>query len=47
MIVRTGVKPDMMKPGSKIHAVGSPLIEDPKKYFLRSFRTESGAEYGF
>ena len=46
MMVRNGIKPDMMKPGSKIHAVGSPLIEDPTKFFLRSVRTEDGTEYG-
>jgi len=34
-----------MKPGSKVHAVGSPLIEDPSKFFLRSIRTEDGSEY--
>ena len=45
MMVRNGIKPDMLKPGSKIHAVGSPLLEDPTKYFLRSIRTEDGTEY--
>ena len=45
MMVRNGIKPDQMKPGSKVHAVGSPLIEDPSKFFLRSIRTEDGSEY--
>ncbi len=45
MMVRNGIKPDQMKPGSKVHAVGSPLIEDPGKFFLRSIRTEDGSEY--
>lgn len=45
MMVRNGIRPDMMKPGAKVHAVGSPLIEDPTKYFLRSIRTEDGTEY--
>ena len=45
MMVRNGVKPDQMKPGSKVHAVGSPLIENPSKFFLRSIRTEDGSEY--
>lgn len=45
MMVRNGIRPDMLKPGSRIHAVGSPLIEDPTKYFLRSIRTEDGTEY--
>jgi len=45
MMVRSGVRPEMMSPGSKLHAVGSPLIEDPKKFFLRAIRTEDGTEY--
>lgn len=45
MMVRNGIKPDMMKPGSKVHTVGSPLIEDPTKFFLRAVRTEDGTEY--
>ncbi len=45
MMVRNGIKPDQMKPGSKVHAVGSPLIENPSKFFLRSIRTEDGSEY--
>ena len=45
MMVRNGIKPDQMKQGSKVHAVGSPLIEDPSKFFLRSIRTEDGLEY--
>lgn len=45
MMVRNGIRPDMMKPGSVVHAVGSPLIEDPEKYFLRVIRTADGTEY--
>lgn len=45
MMVRNGIKPDQMKPGSKVHAVGSPLIENPSNFFLRSIRTEDGSEY--
>lgn len=45
MMVRNGIRPDMLKPGARIHTVGSPLIEDPSKYFLRSVRTEDGTEY--
>jgi len=45
MMVRNGIRPNMMQPGSKLHTVGSPLIEDPSKYFLRTVRTEDGAEY--
>lgn len=46
MLVRNGIRPDMIAPGMKIHAVGSPLLEDPNKYFLRAVRTEDGTEYG-
>ena len=45
MMVRSGVRPAMMSPGTILHAVGSPLIEDPTKYFLRSIRTEDGTVY--
>jgi hypothetical protein len=45
MMVRNGIRPEMMKPGSQVHAVGSPLLEDPTKFFLRSIRTEDGTEY--
>ncbi|MDG2174528.1 MAG: DUF6152 family protein [Gammaproteobacteria bacterium] len=45
MMVRSGVRPAMMSPGTKLHAVGSPLIEDSTKYFLRSIRTEDGTVY--
>ena len=45
LMVRNGIRPNMISPGTKLHAVGSPLIEDPKKYFLRAIRTEDGTEY--
>lgn len=45
MLVRTGLRPDMIKPGSYITAVGSPLIEDPSKFFLRLIVLENGDEY--
>jgi hypothetical protein len=46
MLVRGGVTPDKVKPGSKVFTVGSPLLEDPNKFFLRTIRTEDGTEYG-
>ena len=45
MLVRQGLKPAMIKPGTKITAVGSPLLENPDEYFLRIIRTEDGKEY--
>lgn len=46
MLVRNGVTPDKVKTGSKVFTIGSPLIEDNSKYFLRAIRTEDGTEYG-
>jgi hypothetical protein len=45
MLVRGGITPDKMKPGSKLYTEGSPLLEDPNKFFLRVIRTEDGTEY--
>jgi hypothetical protein len=45
MLVRSGLKPDMINPGTRITAVGSPLLEDTSKYFLRVIRLESGEEF--
>ena len=45
MMVRNGIRPEMMKPGARVHTEGSPLLEDPSKYFLRTIRTEDGTEY--
>jgi hypothetical protein len=45
MMVRNGIRPNMMAPGAEVHTVGSPLIEDHSKFFLRAIRTEDGTEY--
>jgi hypothetical protein len=45
MLVRSGLKPDMIKPGTRITAVGSPLHDDNSKFFLRSIRLENGDEF--
>lgn len=45
MMVRAGIRPEMLKPGARLHTRGSPLIDDPTKFFLRSVRTEDGTEY--
>jgi len=45
MLARNGLRPDMIAPGTKITAVGSPLIEDPSKYFLRNVILEDGREF--
>lgn len=45
MLVRSGLKPDMIKPGTHIIATGSPLIEDKSKFFLRLVKLDSGEEF--
>ena len=45
MLVRSGLKPDMIKPGTHITAVGSPLLEDNTKFFLRIIRLDNGEEF--
>jgi hypothetical protein len=45
MLARKGLRPDMIAPGTTITAVGSPLISDPSKYFLRRLRLADGREF--
>ena len=45
MLVRSGLRPEMVKPGTHITAIGSPLLEDNTKYFLRIIRLDDGKEY--
>ncbi|WP_428096476.1 DUF6152 family protein [Candidatus Rariloculus sp.] len=45
MLVRNGLRPAMIAPGTKITAIGSPLREDPGIYFLRRVRLEDGREF--
>jgi hypothetical protein len=45
MLARKGLRPDMIAKGTKITAFGSPLIEDPSKFFLRRVRLADGSEY--
>lgn len=45
MLVRSGLRPEMIKPGTHITATGSPLIEDNNQYFLRLIRLDDGKEY--
>lgn len=45
MLVRSGLKPDMIKVGTRITATGSPLHEDNTKFFLRVIRLEDGQEF--
>jgi hypothetical protein len=45
MLARKGLRPDMIAPGTMITAVGSPLIADPTKFFLRRVRLADGREF--
>ena len=45
MLVRSGLRPEMIKPGTHITAVGSPLLDDNNKYFLRIIRLDDGKEF--
>ena len=51
MLVRSGLRPDMIAPGTHIIATGSPLIEDSAldpgevRYFLRLIRLDDGKEF--
>lgn len=45
MAVRGGLKPEMIKPGTKITATGSPRKDDPNAYFLRRVKLEDGREF--
>lgn len=45
MLAREGLEPAMIAPGTRIRAVGSPLIEDPEQYFLRTIVLEDGREF--
>ena len=45
MLVRSGLRPEMVKPGTHVIATGSPLIEDNSQYFLRLIRLDDGKEF--
>jgi len=45
MLARKGLTPDKIAVGTEITAVGSPLIDDPSKFFLRRVRLADGSEY--
>jgi hypothetical protein len=45
MLARTGLRPEMIAPGTRITAMASPLHDDPKKFFLRLIILEDGTAY--
>jgi hypothetical protein len=45
MLVRTGLRPDMVSPGTVLTVVGSPLREDDTKFFIHTMTLEDGSQY--
>jgi hypothetical protein len=45
MLARQGLTPAQLKKGTKITGIGSPLIDDNTKFFLRSIILEDGREF--
>lgn len=45
MLARKGLRPSMVAVGEEITVFGSPLIEDPTKFFIRRIVLEDGSEY--
>jgi hypothetical protein len=45
MLARQGLKPTDLKKGTKVTAIGSPLLEDNTRFFLRSIILEDGREF--
>lgn len=45
MLARQGLKPTDLKKGTKVTGVGSPMLDDANKFFLRSIILEDGREF--
>jgi hypothetical protein len=45
MLVRKGLRPEMIQPGTTITAIGSPLKADPNVWFLRKIQLADGREF--
>jgi 3-dehydroquinate dehydratase len=45
MLARKGLRPAMVAVGEEITVFGSPLIEDPSKFFIRRIRLADGSEF--
>ncbi len=45
MLVRSGLKPEMIAPGTRISTLASPLHDDKEKFFLRKIILEDGREF--
>jgi hypothetical protein len=45
MLVRMGLEPDLIKPGTKITAIGSPRKDTPTEYFLKTIILADGRKF--
>ena len=45
MIVRMGLKPEMIAPGQTITTIGSPRHDDPNAYFLKAIILPDGQKF--
>ncbi len=45
MLVRMGLAPSMVKPGTKITAIGAPRKDAPDKYFLKTIILADGHKF--
>jgi hypothetical protein len=45
MLVRSGLRPNMIAVGVTITVIGSPLREDPTKFFIQKIILEDGSEF--
>jgi hypothetical protein len=43
MLVRNGLRPDMISKGTRITVIGSPLRTDPTKFFIQRIILEDGS----
>ena len=45
MLVRLGLRPEAIKPGEAITAIGAPRRDDPNAYFLKSIILSDGTQF--
>jgi Family of unknown function (DUF6152) len=45
MLVRMGLKPEMIQPGRTVTAIGAPRKDDPNSYFMKSLILEDGTKF--
>lgn len=45
MLVRMGLKPEMIQPGRTVTAIGAPRKDDPTAYFMKSLILEDGTKF--